>query len=126
MKKLSMNGVKRVFGVISSKITLNYKSRNAVAKVLTLAFCGVMSASNLVYAAGPNIGQSASNWVLDNVFWLGIAGTCVIAAMFVIKKNAIKMFSTIIIGGFVCAVIKQPTLIQTWGKDVIEILGLSS
>ena len=124
MKKMLgevINKIKSSSKVISIK---NVLIKN-IQKVSAIAVGIIVFVPKIAYAT-PNPGQAASTWFLDQAFPIALAITVGIAVMFVLRKNAIKMLTTLCIGGFVCAIIKQPTLIQTVGTDILEIIGLSS
>lgn len=101
------------------------KIKKLVYKTAALAM-GLMMFVPKVALAAPNPGESAKTWILDQAFPLALAITIMIAVMFVLRKNVIKVISTLLLGGFLCAIIKQPTLIQTSGTWIIEILGLNA
>lgn len=118
--------MKKLLSKLFDKVILAKSNiREYANKIIVISIGMVLFVPKLAYAT-PNPGQAASTWFLEQAFPLAIAVTVGICVMFVLKKNAIRMVTTLFVGGFVCAIIKQPTLIQTFGTYVLQITGLSS
>lgn len=74
--------------------------------------------------AAPAVGENAANWFLDQVFWVIIIFAFLLAAKMYQKGNTVKMVIVVLVGGVLVVLVKNPTMLETFGNWVVEILGV--
>lgn len=77
-----------------------------------------MSNGIYVSAATANIGEKAGNWVLDQIFWVGVIALAIVLLTCLIKRAWVAALITGIAGGIILFFIKKPTILSDLG-DVI-------
>lgn len=74
--------------------------------------------------AAPAVGENAANWVLDQAFWIIIIFVVLMALKAYQSGNTIKMIIVLVVGGLLLVLVKNPTMLETFGNWVIEIIGV--
>lgn len=94
----------------------NNKFRRCVFMILTIQL--ILSMAMVSFASGGNYAENGVKWLLDQIFWVAIAGTVIGALVAATKKATTALVTTIIVGGIVAYLCKAPETISTIG-DVI-------
>ena len=111
--------MKNLINKITNKI-INKKQQMKAALMTLLLTIGV---STPAFAA-PNIGQNASTWFLDQIFWVVIIVAFIAAAKEYNRGNTVKMIVVCVVGGILLVFVKNPTMLEKFGNWVIEIFGV--
>ena len=97
-------------------------TRIAVA-VMTFAMLFAMNGF-YSYADTGDIGKNAGNWILDQLFWVGLIALAIGLISCLIKKAWVAAIITGLAGGVVLVLIRNPELLSTWAENIVHtVLG---
>lgn len=105
------------------KLTTKIKEKKEQLKVAMITLMMAINFAIPVFAA-PAVGESAAKWFLEQVFWLIIIFIVLAALKFYQSGNTIKMGIVLVVGGILLFLVKNPTMLETFGNWAAEILGV--
>lgn len=102
-------------GIKNNKIAKKQMGLSVMTFCMLLWNCGIC-------CQAANYGENVGNWLLDQFFWIGVAIIGFILVTCILKKSWTTAIITFICGGIILAVIKEPDLISTVGKNIADII----
>ena len=72
------------------------------------------------YAGAKDVGKNAGNWILDQLFWLGLVILAIALAACLIKKAWVGAVITIVAGGVILVFIKNPEMVSNIGETLVH------
>lgn len=96
-----------------------------IKKIAILTLLLSMCCTQVVLAA-PNPGESLQTWLLAQLKPCAVIITLALMVLFLMKKNYVKMLTSLVIGGVVVYLISTPGAISKFGSWMFEILGLGN
>lgn len=105
------------------KLITKIKEKKEQVKIAIITLWMTLNFAMPVFAA-PAVGENAANWFLDQVFWLIVIFVVLMAIKGYQSGNTIKMILVLIVGGVLLVLVKNPTMLETFGNWVVEILGV--
>ena len=105
------------------KLITKIKEKKEQVKIAMITLWMTLNFAMPVFAA-PAVGENAANWFLDQVFWLIVIFVVLMAMKYYQGGNTIKMILVLIVGGVLLVLVKNPTMLETFGNWVVEILGV--
>lgn len=105
------------------KLITKIKEKKEQIKVAMITLWMTLNFAMPVFAA-PAVGENAANWFLDQVFWLIVIFIVLMAMKCYQSGNTIKMILVLIVGGVLLVLVKNPTMLETFGNWVVEIIGV--
>lgn len=105
------------------KIINKIKNKKEQIKIAIITLWITINFAMPAFAA-PSVGENASKWFLEQVFWIIVIFVVLAVLKFYQGGNTVKMIATAIIGGVLLVLVKNPTMFETFGNWVVEILGV--
>lgn len=105
------------------KLINKIKEKKEQIKIAMITLLMTINFAIPVFAA-PAVGESAANWFLDQVFWIIIIFVVLMALKAYQSANTIKMIVVLVVGGILLFLVKNPTMLETFGNWAAEILGV--
>lgn len=102
--------------VMSCKMKAIHKAAGSL-----LAFIMLFMMNGFYSQASTNIGENVGHWFLDQIFWVAIVAIVIVIAASAVKRNYVGVIITIIVGAVVLFLIKNPTVLQTFGEKLGNI-----
>jgi len=68
--------------------------------------------------------EAGANWILDGLFWVLVVAMIGGIGMAVIKRNLTGALITLVVGGIVLVIVKDPNIIVNIGTALKGVLGL--
>ena len=103
------------------KLLRNDKFKRCVLMVLTIQLVFAMTMMSFA-SGGGNYAESGVKWFLDQAFWVVIAITVFGAIAGVLKHATSAIIITIIVGGLIAFLCKQPETIANIGDTIGRIV----
>ncbi len=85
-----------------------------------MTFVLLLWSSGFYSLADANYGKAAGSWVLEQLFWIGIVCLAVGLVGCIMKRAWIAAIILVIGGGILLAFMKDPNLISTIGKNIVN------
>lgn len=77
------------------------------------------------YAGAKDIGKNAGNWILDQLFWIGLVVLAIGLVACLVKKAWVAAIILFIAGGLILIVIKNPEMAANLGETLVhDVLGM--
>lgn len=73
-------------------------------------------------ACATNYGQNAANVIFDNLFWVALIVIAFVVIRLFMSSNTVGMIITIIVGGVICFLLKNPTVIGDVGNNIGNVI----
>lgn len=105
------------------KLINKIKEKKEQIKIAIITFWVTLNFAMPVFAA-PAVGENAANWFLEQAFWLIIIFVVLMAMKYYQGGNSTKMWIVIVVGGILLFLVKNPTMLETFGNWAAEILGV--
>lgn len=107
-------------------IIKNSKAVIARLAMAVMTFYFLFMASGFYsYADTRDIGKNAGNWILDQIFWVGLVVLAIGLVGCLIKKAWVAAIILFIAGGAILIAIKSPEMATNLGETLVhDVLGL--
>lgn len=104
----------------------NSKAVIARLAMTVMTFCFLFMAGGFYsYADTGNIGKNAGNWILDQLFWIGLVVLAIGLVGCLVKKAWVAAIILFIAGGLILIVIKNPEMAANLGETLVhDVLGM--
>lgn len=70
--------------------------------------------------ADANYGEKAGNWILDQLFWVGLVVMAVILISCLLKRAWVGALITAVAGAVILVFIKNPQLLSNIGQNIVD------
>lgn len=87
---------------------------------ISTAFCGFMYGGFYTYAA--DLGQKSANWLLDQIFWIGIVVVIVALVSCFMKKAWVQGIIILVVGAVILFFVKNPETLSAVGAEIGNII----
>lgn len=99
--------------------------RNLRQRILQIAMCvlaTIPAVSSVALATATNPGQNIANYGLDLIWWIALLGIAYVVIQLFMKRNYTVLLITIIIGGIVLYIIRNPQQLEVFGETIWQIV----
>lgn len=81
----------------------------------------IILSTSVAFAAG-DWGENAGNWIMDQVWWLALAGVTVVAVKLGMKKMWVQFGAFIALSAIVLVIVKGPEKLESIGNTLWNII----